>query len=68
MFSFCWCFGSGWVGRNPTAVDVTHSFPQASALLDQASSAPGKVARIKGSLKCLELGWMCVPLALEMGE
>ena len=60
----------GW--GKPAAFDFTVSSPLSSAILSEASANTGAAARSAeeskhraNDVKCAELGWSCVPLAVE---
>ena len=53
----------------PAAWDVTVTLPLTPALLNEAGMTAGAATKqhkyIANDLKCQELGWVCVPLAVE---
>eukprot|EP00731_Ephydatia_muelleri_P002396 Em0001g2396a len=61
-----------WDRGKPAAFDFTVSTPLSSAILSEANANTGAAARSAEELKhrandvkCAELGWSCVPLAVE---
>ena len=61
-----------WDRGKPAAFDFTVSSPLSSAILSEASANTGAAARSAeerkhraNDVKCAELGWSCVPLAVE---
>ena len=63
-----------WDRGKPAAFDFTVSSPLSSAILSEANANTGAAARSAeeckhraNDVKCAELGWSCVPLAVEPG-
>ena len=61
-----------WDRGKPATFDFTVSSPLSSAILSEASANTGAAARSAeerkhraNDVKCAELGWSCVPLAVE---
>ena len=69
----CWHFGPNWELGRPGALDLTITSPLNSTVLSEASVRAGSAAQAAESrkhqannAKCHELGWACIPLAIEM--
>eukprot|EP00731_Ephydatia_muelleri_P032803 Em0024g347a len=61
-----------WVLGKPAAFDITVTSPLTSITLHEASVTSGSTAQVaenrkhaSNDAKCSELGWVCVPLAVE---
>ena len=61
-----------WEKGLPAALDITVTSPLNPAILDESCSTAGVAAvaaesrkHVANDPKCLELGWTCVPLAVE---
>ena len=52
-----------WDRGKPATIDFTVSSPLSSAILSEASAEERK--HRANDVKCAELGWSCVPLAVE---
>ena len=61
----------GWDKGKPAAFDITVTSPLTPATLRDASTVSGAAARGEcrqhstNDARCQELGWMCIPLAVE---
>ncbi|KAL5489162.1 hypothetical protein EMCRGX_G018222 [Ephydatia muelleri] len=62
----------GWDRGSPAALDITVTSPLTPATLRDASSTAGAAAyaaecrkHTANDVKCQELGWACIPLAVE---
>ena len=62
----------GWDRGRPAAFDVTVTSPLTPAILKETSASAGAAAHIAETRKhsasdamCEELGWVCIPLAVE---
>ena len=62
----------GWDRGRPAALDVTVTSPLTPAILEETSALAGSAAHIAetrkhsaNDAKCEELGWVCIPLAVE---
>ena len=61
-----------WVRGSPAAIDITVTSPLTPAMLRDASTSAGSAAYAAecrkheaNDTKCQELGWTCIPLAVE---
>ena len=61
-----------WVRGSPAAIDITVTSPLTPAMLRDASTSAGSAAfaaecrkHEANDTKCQELGWTCIPLAVE---
>ena len=61
-----------WVRGSPAAIDITVTSPSTPAMLRDASTSAGSAAYAAecrkheaNDTKCQELGWTCIPLAVE---
>ena len=62
-----------WVLGKPAAFDITVTSPLTPITLHEASVTSGSTAQVaenrkhaSNDTKCSELGWVCVPLAVEV--
>ena len=62
----------GWDRGRPAAFDVTVTSPLTPAIMEETSALAGAAAHIAetrkhsaNDAKCEELGWVCIPLAVE---
>ena len=55
-----------WVLGKPAAFDISVTSPLTPITLHEASVTSGSTAQVASNdAKCSELGWVCVPLAVE---
>ena len=65
-------FVQGWDGGKPAAFDITVTSPLTPATISDASTVSGAAAyaaecrkHSTNDARCQELGWVCIPLAVE---
>ena len=55
-----------WVMGKPAAFDITVTLPLTPITLHEAAQVAENRKHASNDAKCLEIGWVCVPLAVEV--